>query len=230
MTRPLVIAHRGASGYELENSLAAFRAAAPRGADGVELDVHNTLDGELLVHHDDRLPDGRHISRSRAADLAAVRLANGEPIPALAQALSAIGSRLSVFVELKTLHPQFDQRLLAVLAAGPNPSGYAIHGFDHRIVVRVGRAQPSLGRGVLSSSYAVRPVEAMVDAGASDLWQEQSLIDAELAAAVHRASARLIAWTVNTAERMDELIRAGVDALCTNYPDVARRAVDALAA
>jgi len=87
-----------------------------------------------------------------------------------------------------------------------------------------------LGRGVLSSSYAVRPVEAMVDAGASDLWQEQSLIDAELAAAVHRASGRLIAWTVNTPERMQQLIRAGVDGLCTNYPDVARHAVDALAA
>jgi glycerophosphoryl diester phosphodiesterase len=230
MTRPLVIAHRGASGYELENSLAAFRAAGPRGADGVELDVHSSLDGELFVHHDDCLADGRLISQSRATDVVHARLANGELLPTLSQTLAVLGDRLLVFVELKTLHAPFDQNLLAVLASGPNPSGYAIHSFDHRIVVRVGRAAPTLGRGVLNASYGVRPVEAMVDAGASDLWQEQSLIDAELATAVHRASGRLIAWTVNTAERMQQLVRFGVDGICTNYPDVARRTVDALAA
>ena len=50
--KPLVIAHRGASSIALENSLAAFRAAAGQGADGVELDVHATIDGEIVVHHD----------------------------------------------------------------------------------------------------------------------------------------------------------------------------------
>jgi len=229
-SRPLVIAHRGASGYELENSLAAFRAAAPRGADGVELDIHSTADGEIVVHHDEQLKDGRHLSRSTMPELLSAHLSNGEPIPTLEQVLSAIGDRLSVFVELKTLSPAADARLLAVLAAGPNPRGYAIHSFDHRIVQRVGRLKPGLRRGVLSGAYAVRPIAAMRDVGAKDLWQDQSLVDAELAAAVHQVDGRLIAWTVNTAERMQQLIGLGVDGLCTNYPDVARRAVDALAA
>lgn len=228
--RPLVIAHRGASGYELENSLAAFRAAAPRGADGVELDVHSSADGEILVHHDERLADGRHISRMTAAALASVRLSNGEALPTLAQVLSAIGGRLSVFVELKTLSASADARLLASLAAGPNPRGYAIHSFDHRLVRRVGERAPHLVRGVLSGAYAIRPLTALQDAGATDLWQEQSLIDADLVTAVHGAGARLLAWTVNEPERMRQLIDDGVDGLCTNYPDVARRAVDALAA
>jgi glycerophosphoryl diester phosphodiesterase len=135
-----------------------------------------------------------------------------------------------VFVEIKTLAPQFDARLLEVLAGGPNPAGYAIHSFDHRIVRRVGTAQASLRRGVLSGSYAIRPTIAMEDAGAKDLWQEQSLVDSSLVAAVHRAGGRVIAWTANTAERMRELIQLGVDGICTNYPDVARRAVDQLAA
>lgn len=229
-SRPLVIAHRGASGYELENSLAAFRAAAPRGADGVELDVHSTADGEIVVHHDEQLKDGRHLSRSTTAELLTARLSNGEPIPTLAQALSAIGDRLAVFVELKTLAPQCDARLLEVLAAGPNPAAYAVHAFDHRIVLRVGQQQPGLVRGVLSASYPLRPLGAMDDAGATDLWQEQSLIDVELTKVVHHARGRLIAWTVNTAERMRQLVQIGVDGLCTNFPDVARRTVDALAA
>lgn len=228
--RPLVIAHRGASGYELENSLAAFRAAAPRGADAVELDVHSSADGELFVHHDDRQADGRLISRSTAPDLAGVHLSNGEPLPTLAQALATIGGRLAVFVELKTLSPAADARLLAVFAAGPNPAGYAIHSFDHRLVRRVGERAPHLVRGVLSGSYAIRPLAALQDVQATDLWQEQSLIDAELVSVAHHARARVLAWTVNEPERMAQLIAIGVDGLCTNFPDVGRRAVDALAA
>src|SRR5688572_8391553 len=127
MARPLVIAHRGASGYEPENSLAAFRAAIARGADGVELDIHNTADGEILVHHDEQLRDGRHISRVAAPDLLSHHLSNSEPIPTLTQVLSVLGPQMLVFVEIKTLAPQFDARLLETLAAGPNPAGYAIH-------------------------------------------------------------------------------------------------------
>lgn len=228
MTRPLVIAHRGDSGHELENSLAAFRAAVARGADAVELDIHSTADGEIVVHHDEQLKDGRHLSRSTMPDLLSTHLANGEPIPTLEQALATIGEKLSVFVELKTLPAAADTRLLAVLAGGPNPAGYAIHSFDHRIVKRVGQQQPKLRRGVLSCSYPLRPVAAMEETAAQDLWQDQSLIDVELAKLVHSAKGRLIAWTANTAERMRHLLQVGVDALCTNYPDVARRIVDTL--
>src|SRR5204863_5393294 len=97
--KPLVIAHRGASSVELENSLAAFRAAAGQGADGVELDVHATIDGEIVVHHDPSVL-GLPIAQARARDLAAVPPANGEPIPTLAQALDVPG-KLKVFAEVK---------------------------------------------------------------------------------------------------------------------------------
>lgn len=228
--KPLVIAHRGASGYELENSLAAFRAAVVCGADGIELDVHSSADHEIYVHHDDKLAAGLHISRSTAAQVAVHVLANGEPVPTLQQALSAIGARLSVFVELKTMDPAADTKLLSVLAAGPNPHGYAIHSFDHRLVRRVGQQNVGLIRGVLSGSYAIHPVAALKDTVATDLWQEQSLIDADLVNATHQAHARLIAWTVNEAHRMRQLAELGVDGLCTNFPDVCRATVDALAA
>ena len=228
--KPLVIAHRGASGYELENSLAAFRAAGPRGADAVELDIHSSADGEIFVHHDERIADGPQISRSTVAELTQIRLTNGEPVPTLTQALSAVGRRLSVFVELKTLSSNADARLLTVLAAGPNPKGYAIHSFDHRLVRRVGDKEPRLVRGVLSASYPVQPLTALQDVRATDLWQEQSLIDKALVAALHGVGARVLAWTVNDAERMRQLVALGVDGVCTNFPDVARKTVDALAA
>ena len=224
--KPLVIAHRGASGSEVENSLAAFRAAAPQGADAVELDVHSTADGELIVHHDGTV-GGLHIPQVRAHELEAVRLSNGEPIPTLAQALSAIDRKLRVFIEVKTLDPRWDDRLLETLDSGPNPTGYAVHSFAAQIVRRLGDKRPSLSRGVLSESYPQNPRTLLQSVGASVLWQERSVVDEVLVRAVHSAGAGILVWTVDDPTEMNRLIAWGVDGICTNYPERGRRAVDA---
>ena len=229
MTSPLVIAHRGASAYELENSLDAFRAAGRMGADGVELDVHATVDGSLFVHHDATI-DGHSIPRLTTAQATACRLANGEPLPTLEQALHAIGPRLQVFIEVKSLPAAFDERLLETIQHGPNPTGYAVHGFDHRIVRRLGEERPALPRGVLSSAYLVRPLVALQDAGATMLWQERGLVDRPLVEALHGAGCRVFVWTVNEASEMEQLLALGVDGLCTNFPDIGRRTVRAFGA
>jgi len=225
----LVIAHRGASAYEVENSLAAFRAAVRLGADAVELDVHATADGALFVHHDTAI-DGRPIPRLTASEAGAQRLPNDEPLPTLDQALQACGPGLQVFIEVKSLPPQFDDRLFDAITRGPNPSGYAVHGFDNRIVRRLGEQRPSLPRGVLSSSYPIRPLVPLQDAGATTLWQERGLVDRPLVQTLHKAGCRLIVWTVDDPGEMAELVALGVDGLCTNRPDVGRRVVDAAAA
>ncbi|HKW40895.1 MAG TPA: glycerophosphodiester phosphodiesterase [Gemmatimonadales bacterium] len=227
MSAPLVIAHRGASAREVENSLAAFRAAAPLGADGVELDIHATIDGGLIVHHDEAIA-GRPIAYMTTAQVASQRLPSGEPVPTLAAALETLGHALQVFVEVKSLPAQFDDRLLEALDAGPNPGGYAVHGFDHRIVERLGRKRPALRRGVLSASYPVDPLAPLRDAGATMLWQERTLVDRPLAAALHGAGMQLFVWTVDDPTEMRRLLELGVDGLCTNRPELARRAVDAM--
>ncbi len=226
----LVIAHRGASAREVENSLAAFRAAGPLGADAVELDIHATADGVLVVHHDETIAGRYHVPHLTARQVRELRLANGEPVPTLPEALDAAGPQLAVFVEVKSLAPQFDERLFDALSHGPNSSGYAVHSFDHRIVRRLGLERPSLPRGVLSSSYLVQPLAALEDAGAMVLWQERTLVDGALADVLHRAGMQLIAWTVDDPGEMRRLLELGVDGLCTNHPDVGRRAVDARAA
>jgi glycerophosphoryl diester phosphodiesterase len=226
---PLVIAHRGASGYEVENSLAAFRAAGPRGADAVELDVHATADGALFVHHDDLLDGARRIPELRREQVRGFRLANGEPLPTLDEALAAVGT-LQAFVEVKSLDPRFDERLFATLESGPNPTGYAVHSFDHRIVQRLGRERPALPRGVLSAGYPLRPLAPLEEVGATMLWQERPLVDRGLVEAVHRAGARLFVWNVDQPSEMARMLSLGADGLCTNFPDVARRVVNGAAA
>jgi len=222
----LVIAHRGAAGYEFENSRAAFRAAKARGADAIELDIHATVDGVLFVHHDE-VVSGVHITRSTAAQVRSLRLPNGESVPTLEDALAVIDSALQVFIEVKSLPPQYDDRLFAQLDSAGAGTRSAVHGFDHRIVKRLGIARPALARGVLLASYPLRPLEALKDTGATALWQEHTLIDAALVDALHGAGYRIYAWTVDDPDDMRRLLALRVDGLCTNFPDVGRRAVQA---
>ena len=224
LTRPRVIAHRGASGYEYENSRAAFRRAVALDADGVELDVHATRDGALVVHHDPTLPGMGTIARLCLADVHGARLPNGEAPPVLSEVLDLLGDR-DAWVELKTLPEEHDGALLAALDAGPAPGRYAVHSFDHRIVRRLGERAPALRRGILLSAYVVNPDDVMRSAGATVLWQEWTQIDEALVNQVHDLGGEVIAWTVNETGDLQRLARMGVDGLCGNYPDRMRIAV-----
>ncbi len=218
--RPIVIAHRGASAYEPENSLAAFRKAVSLGAQGVELDVHATADGKLAVIHDGIL-GGSAISSQQWHSVRQHRLANGEPIPALEEALEAIGKGTLVFVEVKSLPSSFDRALLAALDGGPAPENYRVHAFDHRIVRRLRSQKPALRCGVLSASYPVDPLRQVFEAEAADLWQEHSMIDYQLLQLAVRDGIAVYAWTVDDPERMKLLASWGVSGICTNRPDLA---------
>src|SRR5512145_2781076 len=112
MRRPSVIAHRGASGYEYENSRAAFRRAITLDADGVELDIHATRDGGIVVHHDPEIPGVGPIAQLSLTEARQVRLRNGESLPVLPEILELVGDR-DVWVEVKSLPAAFDHVLLA---------------------------------------------------------------------------------------------------------------------
>jgi glycerophosphoryl diester phosphodiesterase len=226
MPRPSIIAHRGASGYEYENSRAAFRRAVMLDADGVELDVHATRDGAVVVHHDPEIPGFGPIGQLTLAEARQVRLRNGEALPLLNEVLELVGER-DVWIEVKTLPEVHDRALLEVIDRGPAPTRYAIHSFDHRIVRRLGTAWPELRRGILLSAYLDDPVAAMRAVGATTLWQEWLQVDQDLVRRVHAAGGTVIAWTVNEIGDLERLARLGVDGLCGNYPDRIRVALAA---
>jgi len=224
MRRPSVIAHRGASGYEYENSRAAFRRAVMLDADGVELDIHSTRDGGIVVHHDPEIPGVGPIAQLTLAEARQLRIPNGETVPMLAEILDLVGDR-DVWVEVKSLAPAYDHVLLAVLDKGPAPQRYAVHSFDHRIVHRLGEREPKLHRGILLSAYLRDPVAVMRSVGASTLWQDWQQVDQELVTQLHEAGYTVIAWTVNEIGDLDRMVRLGVDGLCGNYPDRIRVAI-----
>ncbi len=220
----LVIAHRGASAYEPENSLAAFRAARELGADAVELDVQTTADGAFVIYHDPHI-GACTIPATSLERVRSYRLPNGEPLPTLEESLAVLEG-LTIFVEVKTLPPERDEAFFATLMVSPAADRFHVHAFDHRIVQRLHRLRPSIVYGVLSSSYPVDPLRQLADAGATELWQAEDLIDEKLVHRAHQQGYRVYAWTVDHPPRMHTLLDFGTDGICTNMPDVARAVVD----
>jgi glycerophosphoryl diester phosphodiesterase len=193
-------------------------------ADGVELDVHATRDGVIVVHHDPEVPGCGPIAEMTLNEVRQVRIRNGETLPLLQEVLDLLGD-YNVWVEVKGLPPAHDGALFGVLDAGPAPARYAVHSFDHRIVRRLGEQRPGLRRGILLSAYLDDPVAALTAVGATTLWQEWQQVDRELVQRVHAAGARIIAWTVNEIGDLDRMVAMGVDGLCGNYPDRIRVAI-----
>jgi glycerophosphoryl diester phosphodiesterase len=217
----LVIGHRGASGHALENSLDAFErcvAPSPSACDGVELDIHTTADGELVVHHDPVLADRRAIHALTAAEVAEVRLADGSSIPTLAEALAVLAP-VQVFIEAKGVTHHGLGRLRALIAGHPFPERLHVHAFDHRVIRRLFEVDASLSLGVLSSSYPLDVPGPVLAAGAQTLWQEWHLIDRDLVERCAMVGIRVIAWTVNDGQVAERLRVMGVAGVCGNWPE-----------
>ena len=218
---PELIGHRGAPRERPENTLASILRALDLGADAVELDVHSTHDGVVVVHHD-FVPRadtsvaalrGRPIAALTAAELSTFRV-SGEPIPTLAEVLDAVGERGTLYVEIKGR--AIESVLVATLSHACSLARVPVHSFDHRAVVRARAVEPRLVAGILLVSYLIEPDRALRAAGARDYWQEWTVIDEPLVDAVHGAGGRVIAWTVNDATEARRLASIGVDGICTD--------------
>lgn len=226
---PDIIAHRGSSRECLENTLAAFARALEQGADGIELDVHGSADGHIVVHHDPvlSLEQGgdaggtvtiRELTR---AELRRARLRGGHPVPLLDDVLDLVGTQATVYVEIKAA--RIEMAVATLLDRHPTVRT-AVHSFDHRIPVTVRTMRPETEIGFLSDSYLIDPVGMLRSTVPDALWQYTHLIDAGLVLAAHERGAKIIAWTENDPVRAHLLASWGVDGLCTDVPATIRAA------
>ncbi|MCA0376253.1 MAG: glycerophosphodiester phosphodiesterase [Gemmatimonadetes bacterium] len=224
-----IIAHRGASRESPENTLAAFAAALRQGADGIELDVHASRDGVLVVHHDADVAPNPHTPGVRvplasltAAEIAALPRGPDRAIPTLDAVCALVGSAARLYVEVKAsgVAP------LVAAAIDRHPDvRMAVHAFDHRLPVAVRSMRPGTSIGLLSASYPLDVAAWVGSVQAEAFWQHADLVDAALVQAVHSMGARLICWTVNDAPRARQLVAWGADALCSDVPGAIRAAV-----
>ena len=215
--RPERIGHRGAPHEFAENSLEGFLRAVEMGADAVELDVHQTRDGVVVVHHDPEVttPDGRKvaIASQTGAQIARCRLPGDLHIPTLVAVLDALGDRAMVYVELKGEGVANDAVNIA-LAYGKR---YAFHSFDHQVIRELDARKLPIRLGVLIDRDVRDPVKVVNEcAWVDDIWVHHSLADQETVNAVHAQGQKIICWTVNDPAEAKRLARRGVDGLCTD--------------
>jgi glycerophosphoryl diester phosphodiesterase len=208
--RPLRIAHRGVPRRAPENTLPSFELALELGADGLELDVHATRDGVVVVHHDASVRRGPAIAQLSFAELGRYEPAPGVRIPTLIELWELVAGRAELFVEIKGAN--IEQLVLAALSGYSGP--VAIHSFDHAMIQRLHENHAPYPLGVLFEEGTAGVAAAMDDFGASDVWPHYPLVDAELLETVHARGGRVIPWTVNDPAHAARLAAIGVDALC----------------
>lgn len=217
----LVIAHRGASRLERENSIAAFERAASIGSDGVELDVRRTSDGALVVHHDPRLSDGRTIVETSSDEIPS-------EVPTFDAALDACGTMI-VNVEIKNIRGEPDHdptdaivdAVVAELDARGGGSRWLVSSFRSATVDRVRSLLPTVRTAWLTQSFTGDDIERAAAGGHDAIHPDVRCVDEATIGLAHRAGLAVNVWTCNDPDRMRELISWGVDGICTDVPDVA---------
>ncbi len=210
-----IIAHRGVPRQQPENSLPGFELAVRQKVHGIELDVHATKDGVIVVHHDPNIRHGPLINTLTLTELHRYPLTSGVEIPTLAAVLDRMARALPppiVYVEVKG--KGIEEAVVEVLRFARVPT--AVHAFDHRVAARVTALASSIPTGILLDSYLVDPAAALLAAGARDYWLQWSFIDRDLVRRVHDVNGRVIAWTVNEPADVAALGALGVDAICSD--------------
>lgn len=229
----LRIGHRGAAGHAPENTLASFRKAVALGADAVELDVHRTADGALVVIHDEsleRTTDGRgrvaeltlaEIRRYDAGSWKGAEFA-GERVPALEEIAAALPARIELFVELKGgsfRYPGIEEDLARFLRARELAGRVRVSSFDHRALRRLRELMPELRTGALFAALPVDPVALARACGANAIHPSFSYLSAEAVAEAHRAGLEVYTWTVNRPEDIAAARAMEVDGMFSDFPE-----------
>jgi glycerophosphoryl diester phosphodiesterase len=236
--RVWVVGHRGAMGHCPENTLASFERGLELGADWIELDVHLSRDGALVVIHDetlDRTTNGRGAVRDKSlAELKALDAGSwfgadyaGQRIPTLDEVLAWARRRNTIVdIEIKNApvyYAGIEAAVVEVLHRHDMTEQVIVISFDHAAVQRVKTLDSRIATGVL---YAGRPVDAGVgmarQAQADAVLPHWAYVTADDVAAAHAAGLSVAPWASSDPAVLRHLIAAGVDAIGTNHPDVLR--------
>lgn len=254
-SRPLVYAHRGGAALRPENTIASFDHGLSLGADGLELDVHLSSDGIVVVHHDDTLDRTTggtgFVSSFTAVELAAVdagyrfRPANAGPaefpfrgqglgVPRLRDVLERYPA-VQIIIELKVNHPELARRAIDEVRAAGAIDRVSLGSFGWRVLHAAREYEPRISTGAsreearwaLYRSWIGWPLgrPSYREFQVPERAGATTIISPRFIAHARRAGLPVKVWTVDEPDDMRRLIRWGVDGLITDRPDLAVAAV-----
>ncbi|MCS6827046.1 MAG: hypothetical protein NZ553_10575 [Caldilinea sp.] len=234
--KPAVFAHRGARRAAPENTLPAFARALEMGVAGIELDVHRSADGRLVVIHDftvDKTTNGQgRVEQMTAAELRRLDAGGyfdpkfaGVQIPFLEEVLELVGDRCRLNIEIKSMHPYADDASDGVAALIRERKLYdrvIVSSFNPITLIKMRYLDAKIALGVLydaSMPVFLRNMWAGPPLRPEAQHPHHALIDAEFMAWARSLPAAVNTWTVNAVEEAQRLAALGVDVIITDVPD-----------
>jgi len=232
--RPLVIAHRGASADAPEHTIAAFELALTQGADGIQLDIHLSADGQPVVIHDftlERTTDGagpvtehcvRELKRLDAGGWRDRRF-RGQRVQTLQEVLERFRDRARFWIDLRGgtgLYPGIEERVVSMVEIYDVVDRALIQSFDYEALTRV----RALNRAIEVGALLTRPpLGGLVRPEVTDaICPDVELLTVDLLAEIRRADLACYVWTANEAAQMDRLVEWGVSGIITDRPGLLR--------
>ena len=233
---PQVFAHRGGCALGPENTIVAFDRGLAAGADGLELDVHLSADGVVVVHHDetlDRTTNGSgRVAAHTTAELARLDAGEGAGVPTLREVLCRYRD-VPIIIELKVDAAVMGEAVAREIAEAGAVDRVCVGGFGGRGVAAARAALPGLAtsashmevRWALYRSWVGWPPRHVPYGGfqVPETAQGHRVVSPRFLRCMHAAGLKVQVWTVDEEADMRRLLAWGVDGLVTNRPDVAVR-------
>jgi glycerophosphoryl diester phosphodiesterase len=209
-------------GVEPENTLRSFIAAQHAGLDLIELDLHLSKDGALVVMHDaevDRTTDGSGpIAEKTLAELRALDAGRGERVPVFEEVLDALTTPLQA--EIKDVAAA--RALAEVMHRRDLVGQVEVSSFHDEALDEITRLVPGVRTALIASRYGTDVVDRAVDIGAATVCLNIRRLSLEVVEHARKADLRIIGWVVNTQDQL-RLVRAlGLDGATTDYPEIKR--------
>jgi glycerophosphoryl diester phosphodiesterase len=233
---PIIIAHRGASAYAPQNTLAAFEKAIEMKAMIIETDVHQTKDSVVVIMHDlsvDRTTNGKGLIRDLTGDEFQKLVIDGQIIhpPTLEEAIIAINGRCKLLIELKkgsSYYPGIEKRIVDLIDKYKAHSWICtIHSFEKEALVNVAKRDSSINLQKLIV-FKLPLVSFNFDKHFTkddyNNWQGVNVYyrfcSKRLVKKLHALGKTVNVWTVNKPRIARKMARRGVDGIITNKPDI----------
>lgn len=224
---PIIVGHRGASGYEPENTLRSFKRAIDMGVSMIELDVYLCKSGEVVVIHDDtidRTTNGTGIVGQLTWDtLQQFNAGKGEHIPLLSQVFDLVDQKVVINIEIKDPHatmPVADLIEQYVAAKHWSYNQFIISSFDHAVVQEFHFYCPRVKTGALFDVDSQDEVEITKRLHADYVIVDYQSVTAQLINAAHGCGLQVFTYTVNDKSLALRLKELDIDGIITNYPDI----------
>lgn len=223
----ICFAHRGASGFEPENTLLAIEKAIWLGAPWIEIDVF-AVEDELVVIHDDRLETTTngtgYVTQQSLAYLRSLDAGKGQRIPLLREVFNLADGRVGVNVELKG--PETAEPVVKLIdeykwLPGLDYGQILVSSFNRRELTRVRSLNPDIPLGALVRGMPLDDAEFAEDLGAVSIHASLSSVHRAFVDDAHRRGLKVFVYTVNHRDDLKRMRAMGVDGVFTNYPDLA---------